>query len=362
MKRTRSEDLKTIKLTKPNGEICVIGGNNRTFIIAEGGINHQGELSIAKHLVDLAVECGADCVKFQKRTISRILTKEGLDKPYVGPHSFGNTYGEHKKVLELSFADFKELKEYAEKKNIFFTASGWDEESVDFLNEIGVPFFKVASADLTNFPLLEHTAKKGKPVFMSTGMADMDMVRKAVELVLKFNKDIVLFQCTSTYPATLDSLNLNVIKTYKKEFGKDCVIGYSGHENGISMSLVAAILGAKVIERHFTLDRTMKGGDHAASLEKDGLRRLIRDIHNSALALGSFEKRLLPLEIPVFTKLAKSIVSATKIPKGTVITRDMLTTKGPGTGISPIKLPEIIGKKAAHDIEEDVVLYDKDFS
>jgi len=263
--------------------------------------------------------------------------------------------------LELSFDDFRELKTYTEKKNVFFTASGWDEESVDFLNEIGVPFFKMASADLTNFPLLEHTARKGKPIFMSTGMADLETVRKAVDLVKAINKDIVLFQCTSTYPAAIDSLNLNVIKTYKKEFGKDCVIGYSGHENGISMSLVAVILGAAVVERHFTLDRTMKGGDHAASLEKDGLSKLIRDIHNSKLAMGSYEKKLLTAEIPIFNKLAKSLVSAKKIPKGTVITRELLTTKGPGTGISPMKLQETIGRKAAHDIEEDVVLYDKDF-
>jgi len=261
----------------------------------------------------------------------------------------------------LSFADFKELKTYTEKKHLFFTESGWDEESVDFLDEIGVPFFKVASADLTNFPLLEHTAKKGKPIFMSTGMADLETVRKAVELVLKFNKNIVLFQCTFTYPAKMETLNLNVIKTYKKEFGKDCVIGYSGHENGISQSLVAVVIGAKVIERHFTLDRTMKGGDHAASLEKEGLRRLIRDIHSAELALGSGEKKLLPEELPVFQKLSKSLVSASKIPKGTVVTRAMLTTKGPGTGISPMRLQEIIGKKTSHDIEEDVVLYDKDF-
>lgn len=327
--------------------------------IAEGGINHQGDPNIAKQLIDLAAECGADCVKFQKRTISRILTREGLDKPYTGPNSFGDTYGEHKKVLELTEEAFIELKRYTEEKGMLFTASGWDEESVDFLDSIDVPFFKMASADLTNFPLLIHTAQKGRPMFISTGMSDMETVRRAVALVREYNDQIVLLQCTSTYPAKLEDLNLNVITTYIEEF-PDCVIGYSGHENGIAMSLCSVVLGAKVVERHFTLDRTMKGGDHAASLEKDGLFKLIRDIQSFYKAKGSFEKKMIESEIPVFQKLSKSVVSAIPIPKGTVITREMVTTKGPGTGISPMKLDELIGKRTTRDIPEDVVMKDSD--
>jgi sialic acid synthase len=337
----------------------LVGGNHPTFFIAEAGINHQGDPLIAKRLIDLAVECKADCVKFQKRNVSRILTKEGLDKPYDNPNSFGATYGEHKLALELSYDTFRMLKEYCDEKDIIFTASGWDEESVDFLDSLGVPFFKMASADLTNFPLLEHTAKKGKPMVISTGMSDMDTVRCAVALVKEFNDQIVLLHCTSTYPAQHDDLNLNVIRTYIQEF-PDCVIGYSGHENGIQVTLCAVVMGARVIERHFTLDRTMKGGDHAASLEKPGLERLVRDIHIFEKARGSYEKKFLPNEKPVFLKLAKSVVSAVPIQSGTIITKDMITTKGPGTGISPMKFKQVIGKKALKDIPNDVVLYDSD--
>jgi len=262
-------------------------------------------------------------------------------------------------VLELSEEAFIELKRYAEEMGMLFSASGWEKESVDFLDSIDVPFFKMASADLTNFPLLIHTAQKGRPMFISTGMSDMETVRRAVALVREYNDQIVLLQCTSTYPAKLEDLNLNVITTYIEEF-PDCVIGYSGHENGIAMSLCSVVLGAKVVERHFTLDRTMKGGDHAASLEKDGLFKLIRDIQSFYKAKGSFEKKMIESEIPVFQKLSKSVVSAIPIPKGTVITREMVTTKGPGTGISPMKLDELIGKRTTRDIPEDVVMKDSD--
>eukprot|EP01129_Flabellula_baltica_P000370 TRINITY_DN10394_c0_g1_i1.p1 TRINITY_DN10394_c0_g1~~TRINITY_DN10394_c0_g1_i1.p1 ORF type:complete len:353 (+),score=112.24 TRINITY_DN10394_c0_g1_i1:24-1082(+) len=336
-----------------------VGGDNPVFFIAEAGINHQGEVELAKKLIDLAHSCGADCVKFQKRTVNRILTKEGLNRIYDTPNSFGETYGQHKEHLELSFDEFRELKAYADEVGILFTASGWDEESVDFLDSLDVPFFKVASADLTNFPLLEHTARKGRPLVLSSGMATMEIVKAALELVLPINDQVVMCQCTSTYPATPETLNLNVITTYIKEFGDDLVVGYSGHENGIAMSLCAAVMGAKVIERHFTLDRTMKGGDHAASLEKPGLEKLIRDIHNFEVARGSYEKFRIPAEEPIFNKLAKSVVSLVDIPAGTVITREMLTTKGPGSGINPMRMDEVVGKKTLRDIEEDVVIMEE---
>ncbi len=332
-----------------------VGGNHPTFIIAEGGINHQGNVKIAKQLIEQAKLCGADCVKFQKRTISRILTKQGLDQPYTGNNSFGATYGEHKKVLELSFDDFREMKQYADQLGILFTASGWDEESVDFLDSIDVPFFKVASADLTNFPLLEHTAKKGKPMILSTGMANMGMVYCAVRHVQKFNKNIVLMQCTSSYPAPFEELDLNVIQTYAKKF-PSCVVGYSGHEKGISVAIASCVLGAKVIEKHFTLDRCMKGSDHACSLEPEGLKKMIRDIRVVETSLGKFKKVIQPSEEACTKKLRKSIVSAIRIPKDTTITRDMLTVKGPGTGISPTKIDDIVGKITSVDIEEDILL------
>ena len=337
-----------------------IGGDNRTFIIAEAGINHQGNVEIAKDLIKNAKMIGADCVKFQKRTINRILTKEGLDKPYVNKNSFGPTYGEHKEALELSNSQFEELKTYADEVGILFTASGWDEESVDFLDKLGVLFFKMASADLTNFPLLVHTAKKGKPMILSTGMADMETVTKAYQLVYQYNPKIVLLQCTSTYPSEFSDINLKVIETYQEKF-PEAVIGYSGHEKGISISLAAVVMGAKVVERHFTLDRTMKGGDHAASLEPFGMQKMIRDIRAFEKARGDGIKRFNPSEEQVFRKLSKSIVTHQKIPKNTLITREMLTTKGPGTGISPMELEKVIGKKAKEDILADQVISWEDF-
>lgn len=337
-----------------------IGEDYPCFFIAEAGINHNGQMNKAKELIDMAKRCGADCVKFQKRTISRILTKEGLEKPYVNDRSFGATYGEHKDFLEMSFDQFHEMKAYADSIGILFTASGWDEDSVDFLFDLGVPFFKMASADLTNFPLLVHTAKKGLPMIISTGMADMDIVCKAYDLVSKYNNDIVILQCTSSYPTLDEDIHLNVIQTYKKRF-PNAVIGYSGHERGIAISIGAVALGARLIERHFTLDRTMKGGDHAASLEETGLKRLIRNIHIIEKARGGYEKKRWPNEEKCFLKLSKSLVSMCVIPKGTKVTREMLTTKGPGRGISPMRMDEIIGMIAKEDIDEDVVLVDEYF-
>ena len=336
-----------------------IGASYPTFIIAEIGINHQGDVEIAKELIIKAKECGADAVKFQKRTISRILTKEGLEMPYDNRNSFGKTYGEHKYALELSEDDYKTLSVFSQNLDVEFSASGWDEESIDFLDELGVSFFKMASADLTNFPLLEHVAIKGKPMVLSTGMANMEIVKAAVELVSKFNNQIGILQCTSTYPAQFSEINLNVLQTYQREF-PDAVIGYSGHEHGIAIPVAAVALGARIIERHFTLDRTMKGGDHAASLEPQGFAKMVRDIHHIENAMGIFEKVVQESELPVFKKLSKSIVSNMDIEAGVPITRDMLTTKGPGTGINPMKMGVVIGKMVKAAIPIDTVIKEED--
>ena len=336
-----------------------VGDGHPAFIIAEIGINHQGDVSIAKNLIQKAKECGADAVKLQKRSISRILTKSGLEMAYDNRNSFGKTYGEHKIALELSEADYHELNTYCKKMDIIFCASGWDEESIDFLDEMGIPFFKMASADLTNFPLLVHTAKKNKPMILSTGMADMKMVQAAYSQVNQINNQIAILQCTSTYPSAFSEVHLNVLQTFMKEF-PDTVIGYSGHEQGIAIPPAAVALGAKIIERHFTLDRTMKGGDHAASLEPQGFAKMVRDIHHIEEAMGSTEKKIQESEAPVFRKLAKSIVSAVDINSGDSITADMLTTKGPGTGISPMRLNDLIGKISKIDIPADQVIMEED--
>ena len=335
-----------------------VGDGYPAFIIAEIGINHQGDVSIAKNLIQKAKECGADAVKLQKRSISRILTKSGLEMAYDNRNSFGKTYGEHKIALELSEADYHELNTYCKKMDIIFCASGWDEESIDFLDEMGIPFFKMASADLTNFPLLVHTAKKNKPMILSTGMADMKMVQAAYSQVNQINNQIAILQCTSTYPSAFSEVHLNVLQIFMKEF-PDTVIGYSGHEQGIAIPPAAVALGAKIIERHFTLDRTMKGGDHAASLEPQGFAKMVRDIRHIEEAMGSTEKKIQESEAPVFRKLAKSIVSAVDINSGDSITADMLTTKGPGTGISPMRLNDLIGKISKIDIPADQVIMEE---
>ena len=336
-----------------------VGDGHPAFIIAEIGINHQGDVSIAKNLIQKAKECGADAVKLQKRSISRILTKSGLEMAYDNRNSFGKTYGEHKIALELSEADYHELNTYCKKMDIIFCASGWDEESIDFLDEMGIPFFKMASADLTNFPLLVHTAKKNKPMILSTGMADMKMVQAAYSQVNQINNQIAILQCTSTYPSAFSEVHLNVLQTFMKEF-PDTVIGYSGHEQGIAIPPAAVALGAKIIERHFTLDRTMKGGDHAASLEPQGFAKMVRDIRAVEESMGSFKKEIQKSEPPVFKKLAKSIVSAVEIKTGEKITNEMLTTKGPGTGISPTRISELIGKITTKNIPADEVINNED--
>lgn len=338
-----------------------VGESQPTYIIAEIGINHQGNVEIAKKLIDEAAHAGANAVKFQKRSIQRILTQEGLEMPYENRNSFGKTYGEHKKALELSERDYEELQTYAQEHNVDFIASGWDEESIDFLDNLGVPFFKMASADLTNIPLLVHTASKKKPMILSTGMANMEMVETAVEAIKAFQVPLCLLQCTSTYPSVFEEVNLGVIQTYKNRF-PNAVIGYSGHELGIAISEAAVALGAKIVERHFTLDRTMKGGDHAASLEPGGFSKLVRDIRHIEAALGGSTKEVQESEAPIFKKLAKSIVSLVNISEGTVLTRDMLTTKGPGTGISPARLNELVGKKLNKSVSADVVLKEEDIN
>jgi sialic acid synthase SpsE len=329
----------------------LIGEQHACFFIAEAGVNHNGSLDLAKRLVDIAADAGADAVKFQKRTVGDILIADALNRPYTVPTALGPTYGAHREKLELSADEYRELWAHSVDRGIVMLASGWDAKSVDLLDELGIPAFKVASADLTNLPLLEHTARKGKPVLLSTGMSEIDEIDLAVETIRRFNDQLVLLQCTSTYPADNEHINLRVMDTYRQRYG--VLVGYSGHERGLAPTEAAAALGARVIERHFTIDRTMVGPDHAASLEPDGLRRVIRNVRNIEKALGSPEKHVLPGEWPVRERLAKSIVAACDIPAGTVIRAEMLTIKGPGSGIKPSEASRLCGVVAAETIAAD---------
>ncbi len=335
-----------------------VGENEPCYIVGEVGLNHNGQLLLAKKLIDIATDCEVDAVKFQKRDITGILTKEAFKQPYLKPTSWGKTYGEHRKALELSNKEFKELLNYCKEKKITFFASAWDKKSADFIEKLNVPAFKIASADLTNLPLLEHIAKKGTPIILSTGMSTMGEIEDAVKLIGKYNDELILLHCISTYPSDFSEINLKIMNMLKEKF--NILAGYSGHERGIAISEAAATLGAVMVERHFTIDRTLPGPDHAASLEPTGLKKLVRDIRNIKKAMGNGIKRVLPNENPIREKLAKSLVAARHIPKGTVITREMLTTKSPGTGLLPKYYYTLPGKMSKRDIKEDTLIVEED--
>jgi sialic acid synthase SpsE len=272
----------------------------------------------------------------------------------VRPSSLGATYGEHREKLELPEDAYWELVDHCRKRDITFLASAWDPKSADFVDELGVPAFKIASADLTNLPLLDHIARKNKPILLSTGMSEMDEIADAVATVRRHHDQLVLLQCTSAYPCDNADLNLRAMETLRRAF--DVPVGYSGHERGLSPTEAAVALGAVVVERHFTLDRTLPGPDHAASLEPRGLELLVRNVRNVETALGSSTKRVLPAERPVRDRLAKSVVAARDIAAGARLEASDLTVKGPGTGISPRFLGRLIGRTVPGAIAADTLL------
>lgn len=332
----------------------LVGDGQPCYIVAEAGVNHNGQVELAKRLVAVAARARADAVKFQKRSIPAILIREALDAPYLNPNSLGATYGEHRERLELPEEAYWELIELCRKEGITFLASAWDQKSADFVEELGVPAFKIASADLTNLPLVEHLARKRKPIIMSTGMSEMEEIADAVAAVRRHHDELILLHCTSAYPSDYVDLNLKAMETLKREFG--CLMGYSGHERGLATTEAAVALGACLVERHFTLDRTLPGPDHAASLEPRGLELLVRDVRHVEEALGSPTKRLLPSEVPVRRRLAKSVVAARPIARGQTIAAEDLAVKGPGTGISPRYLGRLVGVVARRDIPADTLI------
>ena len=277
----------------------ILGDNQPCFIIAEIGINHNGSLATAKKLIDVAKMHGCDAVKFQKRTIDIVYTQEELNMPRQSV--FGETNGDLKRGLELGFEEYKEIDEYCKKIGILWFASCWDEKSVDFIEQFDVCAHKVPSACITDLNLLKKIKSTNKPILLSTGMSTLEEIDKAVEICGKDN--LVIYHCTSTYPTENNEINLNVIKTLKERYG--CPIGFSGHERGITPSTVAAVLGACSVERHITLDRTMWGSDQAASLEPEGVRKLVRDIRHLKDMLGDGIKKVYDSEIPIKKKLRR---------------------------------------------------------
>ena len=324
-----------------------------TYIIAEAGVNHNGSLELARQLVDRAREAGADCVKFQtflaSEAVSRFAQKAQYQRETVPQ---GESQLEMVKKLELSFQAFVELKAYCEQVGIDFLSTPFDLPSIDFLNGLGVPFWKIPSGEITNLPYLIEIAKTGKDIVMSTGMCTIDEIEAALT-VLRSNgaAHVSLLHCNTEYPTPFSDVNLCAMRTLEKRFR--CPVGYSDHTQGIEIPIAAVAMGATIIEKHFTLDRTMEGPDHRASLEPQELKTMVTSIRHIEQAMGDGVKQPSPSEKKNISIARKSIVARCAIAKGELLTRDNLTTKRPGDGISPMEWFDVLGTTAVRDFQPD---------
>jgi N-acetylneuraminate synthase/sialic acid synthase len=322
------------------------------FVIAEIGHNHQGRLETAKEMFRVAKECGADAVKLQKRENRKLYTDAAYNKPYDHSNSFGTTYGEHREFLEFGLAEYKELMAYADEIGVTMFSTAFDFESADFLAEIDIPAFKIASGDLKSIPLLTHIAKFQKPMFMSTGGGTMEDVNRAYDAIMPINTQLCLLQCTAGYPAEFKELNLRVITTFRERF-PNTIVGLSSHDNGIAMAIAAYMLGARVVEKHFTLNHTSKGTDHAFSLEPIGFRKLSRDLKRLRVAIGDGVKQTYNSEIVPITKMGKKLVAAKDLPAEYTIRREDIALKSPGDGLPPYEIDKVIGRVTRQPLKAD---------
>jgi N-acetylneuraminate synthase/sialic acid synthase len=329
-----------------------IGDNTACYVIAEVGHNHQGSVKTCMDLFKAAKEAGAHAVKLQKRHNRTLYTKAMYDRPYDNENSYGATYGEHREALEFDESQYRELQHFCRELGIAFFATAFDFASADFLANLEMPAYKIASGDLRNTPLLRHVARLGKPMIVSTGGGTADDVRRAYDTVREQNDELAILQCTAGYPCEHEMLDLRVIETFRAMF-PDTVIGYSGHDNGISMPVAAYVLGARIVEKHFTLNRAWKGTDHAFSLEPVGLRKMVRDLERTRVALGDGAKKVYPTEQSPIMKMGKKIVAARQLPAGHVLAFDDLALKSPGDGLQPFELDRVIGQALVQPVKED---------
>ncbi len=328
------------------------------FIIAEAGVNHNGNLEIAKKLIDVAVESGADAVKFQTFKAENLVNFYAEMAEYQ-KKNLGKVKSqiEMLKELELSFDDFEELKKYCDEKEIIFLSTPFDIESARFLRDLGLDIFKIASGEITNYPLLKEIGSYGKQIILSTGMADLGEIEDALDVLIENGtkeEDITVLHCNTEYPTPFEDVNLRAMLTIKEAFKVN--VGYSDHTPGIEVPVAAVALGAVVIEKHFTLDKELPGPDHKASLEPYELKAMVNAIRNIEKALGNGIKKPSKSEKKNISVARKSIVAKRDIKKGEIFTEENLTVKRPGTGISPMRWKEIIGKKAPRDFKKDEII------
>lgn len=332
-----------------------------TLIIAEAGVNHNGSLDLARRLIDAAAAAGADYVKFQTFKADRLVTRTARQAAYqsrnLGSENQDRSQYEMLKALELSVEDHEVLLSYCEDRGVRFLSTAFDLESIDFLNTLGadhsgLPLWKVPSGEITNWPYLRAIGRTGKPVILSTGMATLDDIRQAIDVLTRFGtprEQITLLHCTTEYPAPKNEVNLRAMDTMRNCFGLP--VGYSDHTEGIEIPVAAVAMGATVIEKHFTLDRTLPGPDHRASLEPTELKAMICQIRNVESALGDGIKEPALSERANIPVARKSIVAAVDIRRGDLFTEENLTAKRPGTGLSPMLWESVVGTRAVHDFE-----------
>ena len=324
------------------------------YVIAEAGLNHNGSVKIAKQLIDLAAIAGADAVKFQKRTVSKLAVKSTLDAPDDRFPEFGKTYREIREHLEFNMTQYQEIKKYTENKGLDFLCTAFDTEAADFLEELGVDIYKLASHSATNIELLEYLAKTGKQSIMSTGMADLDEIGTAVRIFKEYKTPLLLMHCVSAYPTPLDECNLNMMRVLKDKFNLS--VGYSGHELGYLPTLTAVAMGAVAIERHYTLDNEMTGFDHKMSLNPEDFIAMIRNIREIEKIKGTGKKFVSDTEWITRRKYHVSMVSSQEIPAGAELTSNMVSYRNPGIGIPAKDAHKVIGKKAMFKIPADELL------
>ena len=330
---------------------------NKTLIIAEAGVNHNGSIEMAKQLIDAAAVAGADYVKFQTFKAEKLVTKGAKQAEYQQRNAADSSQYAMLKKLELSEAQHEELITYCMQKGVRFLSTAFDLESIEYLHSLHLGLWKIPSGEITNYPYLKKIAQYGEPVIMSTGMCSMDDVEQALNVLIKnglTKEQISLLHCNTEYPTPMQDVNLKAMLQLRDKFGVR--VGYSDHTKGIEVPIAAVAIGAEVIEKHFTLDRTLPGPDHKASLEPNELKAMVDAIRNIEQALGDGQKHVSASEEKNMAIARKSIVAAKDIKRGELLTEENLTTKRPGTGISPMRWEEVVGTKAIRDFAEEELI------